>query len=714
MLDLTIAYDPATRSLSTASEYAGTVIDNLSAQITVTGIPEGYSARLDFRVKVKNAQGKTIYPYLTLDGSGTCTLNANLLMACKRDLTLPLQLVLTKSLLENRQEVIASANIIVLDVSPAIDAYGTITEAYSVSIDRAFIDIDESDGVITFTRLDGTEKVIHVDDDFIAWADTVEEWPEEPSDDKVPTAKAVDDTFLKIRQTAANRLLVTDADGDITDNGPRIVSAWSPTPSDDNLPTEKLVKDELDDKANDADVVHNNVGTPLWSPSIEYGSGATVVRDLEFYISQNADNLNHDPTEEGTVWWAKVTGSGGGGDDPGAYRVFTIGDGESTEFIVNHQFNSYHVAHLLYTTGGTRRDSDTTVERTSKNHIKVAFNTAPASGEYTMVVYRPGIGPESCVTTINGQTGDVIFTPSDFDAVGTEPEQGLTQAQQGNARTNIGLGTASVLDAGTGAGNLPPLNADGKLPNSVIPALGMTDYLGNVSTKAQLVTLTTGEQGDWATVSDDPVLTNNGAWSLNGVYSDIDDWVQISGPGTVLSVNGKVAVVVLDADDVDAVAKRTAITAGTKCKITFAEDGLVTGGEDLAAADIPSLPASKIDSGTINIARLPTGNAANKVVKLGETLVNGQSVLWDESSQSFIPYTPSTSTLAVFTGTITGDGATTVFSFNHGLNGVPVPTLIDGNGRVVSSTIETTATTLTVTFYSAPENGETYTIKAIA
>ena len=712
MLELTIAYDPVTRMLSTSDEYGGTVIDNLSAQITVTGIPEGYNARIDFRVKVKSSQGKTVYPHITLV-DGTCKLNENLMRACKRDLKLPMQLVLSKTLQDDEQEVIASANIISLNISPAIDSYGTVEEAYILSIDRAIVDVSEQDGVITFTRIDGSTEDIHVDDDFIAWTDVLTEWPEEPSDDTVPSVKAVDDIFMKKQQTAPNRLLITNEDSIVTDNGPRIVSTWTPTPSDDNLPTEKLAHDTIILKADDNAVVHNDVGTPVWNPEVEYHAGSTVVRSLEFYISQNDENTGHDPEETLTVWWAKVTGSGGGGDDPGAYRVFLLGDGSSTEFIVNHQFNSYYVAHLLYSTGGNMSDLDTTVERSSKNHIKVTFNTAPSSNEFTIVVYRPGIGPETCVTTINGLTGDVVFDASDFDAVSTVAGQGLSTDEKQNARDNIGLGSASLKNVGTSEGQLVELNAHGKLPNSVIPAVAMTEYLGNVTTKAELVTLT-GEQGDWATVSEDPVLTNRGAWSINGDPTDIGDWVQIAGPGMVLTVNKKSGVVVLDSDDVGAVAKRTAIEGATKCKITFGSDGLVLSGADLVPGDIPNLPASKINDGTFNIARLPTGNAANKVVKLGGTMMNGQSVLWDESSKSFIPYTPSTSTLAVFTGTITGDGTTKVFSFNHGLNGVPVPTLIDGNGHIVSTTIETTATTLTVTFYSSPESGETYTIKAIA
>ena len=55
----------------------------------------------------------------------------------------------------------------------------------------------------------------------------------------------------------------------------------------------------------------------------------------------------------------------------------------------------------------------------------------------------------------------------------------------------------------------------------------------------------------------------------------------------------------------------TAIVGATKCKITYDAKGLVTGGADLAASDIPSLDASKITSGTFADARIASASAWN-------------------------------------------------------------------------------------------------------
>lgn len=61
----------------------------------------------------------------------------------------------------------------------------------------------------------------------------------------------------------------------------------------------------------------------------------------------------------------------------------------------------------------------------------------------------------------------------------------------------------------------------------------------------------------------------------------------------------------------NAVVGNSTITSGTHTKITYDSKGLVTGGTELVASDIPDLPASKITSGTFSDDRIAGASAWN-------------------------------------------------------------------------------------------------------
>jgi len=75
----------------------------------------------------------------------------------------------------------------------------------------------------------------------------------------------------------------------------------------------------------------------------------------------------------------------------------------------------------------------------------------------------------------------------------------------------------------------------------------------------------------------------------------------------------------------DFITKRTAITAATKCKVTYDENGLITSGADLTASDIPNLTLSKITDITASATELNycDGVTSNIQTQLNNKLSSG-------------------------------------------------------------------------------------------
>lgn len=105
------------------------------------------------------------------------------------------------------------------------------------------------------------------------------------------------------------------------------------------------------------------------------------------------------------------------------------------------------------------------------------------------------------------------------------------------------LGSAAHKNTGTASGQVPILGAGGKLPNSVIPDLAISAYLGEAEDYAHLTALR-GQQGDYAVVKGNSATSGTYIIST-GTGSESSDWVRLSGPGDLtggsgITVNGSV------------------------------------------------------------------------------------------------------------------------------------------------------------------------------
>jgi hypothetical protein len=190
--------------------------------------------------------------------------------------------------------------------------------------------------------------------------------------------------------------------------------------------------------------------------------------------------------------------------------------------------------------------------------------------------------PGDLVTSVNTQTGDVVLGAGDV---------GLGNVDNtSDANKPISTATQAALD----------LKADligGVVPNSQLPSLAVTEYLGDVASEAALLTLN-GERGDWAIRTDTGstwIITTDGG-------SNISDWTELATPAdAVTSVNGYTGTVVLGPSDVGAA--------------TAAQGGL---------ADSAVQPTDSIDV----LADVDISTTAP---------TDGQALIWDNAGGKFVP-----------------------------------------------------------------------------
>lgn len=121
------------------------------------------------------------------------------------------------------------------------------------------------------------------------------------------------------------------------------------------------------------------------------------------------------------------------------------------------------------------------------------------------------------------------------------------------------LGTAADCDTGLSEGNVPILNSEGKLDNSVIPSLAITDtFVAN--SEEEMLNITGAEKGDICVRTDENktyILDETPARYRRSVSrTSLSDWIELQTPtDEVTSVNGQKGTVVITAEDIDTYTK---------------------------------------------------------------------------------------------------------------------------------------------------------------
>jgi hypothetical protein len=193
-------------------------------------------------------------------------------------------------------------------------------------------------------------------------------------------------------------------------------------------------------------------------------------------------------------------------------------------------------------------------------------------------------------------TSGVTFDESNLVRVGTTGSTvTMVAGMPPDGTGNVPLGTAATYDVGTNEGDLVLLTVGGKLPTSSIPALAINDVF-TAASEAEMLALA-AQQGDMALRTDvDP----NEIYILKASpASTLGNWILLSTPSAVTSVNGQQGVIVLGAVDVGAVPTgRTVNGKPLSADIT------------LDAADVGALPDTTT---AVDVGALPDTTTAGDI-----------------------------------------------------------------------------------------------------
>lgn len=211
----------------------------------------------------------------------------------------------------------------------------------------------------------------------------------------------------------------------------------------------------------------------------------------------------------------------------------------------------------------------------------------------TLSVAEPAWTTDTEKLYIGNAGGNVLINP-------------FTEIQAQNILDQLsGLGTSSTKDTGTTEGTVPILGAGGKLDPSVIPATFVNNVYV-VATTADLITLTDAQIGDIAVVT-----STSESYALQSLPATTENnWVKLLFNNSVLSVNSKTGVVVLNGSDLllpdyTIGTSTTILTSDTVSealgKLAYA-DTLLAPLDSPAFTGVPTAPTATLGTDTTQVA----------------------------------------------------------------------------------------------------------------
>ena len=237
-------------------------------------------------------------------------------------------------------------------------------------------------------------------------------------------------------------------------------------------------------------------------------------------------------------------------------RLFKFGDGISTWTELEYAGAKIDLSNYVTLDGAQTISGEKTFSKTIKGNAQTASKLASAkkisiSGDGTGSADFDGSTNATITLSLaNSGVSAGTFTKLTVDAKGRVTKGELLTANDIPALTLAKIsdaGTASEKDVGVNAGNVPILDANGKLDASVIPAVAITETFVKGSQSEMLaLTAQVGDVCIRTDVSRTYILSASPA-------STLANWKELPAPtdgGYVFSINGKTGTVTLTTSDV--------------------------------------------------------------------------------------------------------------------------------------------------------------------